>query len=349
MVEGEELSAWLTAPPEESSPEALLLALRLWHRLPADVCAACPWLPAGNAAPPAALFDATDSLARGNGSGNGGATGAAATAFFTEQHLRQILPALRTSTHSHPRLHSVWPTLLTLLLPGFTLDKEQRLRDTAAPGKRTVSVPALHALWSATVEEDIFQSASHERKYLGFTLFTLLLPHLGPEHVGVVLTPNFLRTLSNNLSNADTYLHATAKKCVDRISGFMEKSTPEARVAVAVALQRHGGAAFARLTKMKAGGKVTKEMDAAGLQAYVQQLEDKFAGGEDVEDEDDVIRRQQWAVEQLAGVLKQGEASPEAKLGVLKFLAIRAFFATQPAAPAKVRSFPACLRGFVLT
>lgn len=36
----------------------------------------------------------------------------------------------------------------------------------------------LEAFWRIVVEEDLFAS-SHERKYLGFQLFTLLLPFLG--------------------------------------------------------------------------------------------------------------------------------------------------------------------------
>ena len=44
------LAAWLTAPPADASPDALLLALRLWPRLPAAAAEACPLLPAGFAA-----------------------------------------------------------------------------------------------------------------------------------------------------------------------------------------------------------------------------------------------------------------------------------------------------------
>ena len=36
----------------------------------------------------------------------------------------------------------------------------------------------LEALWQTVIEDDLFQSPSHERKYLGFQLFTILLPHL---------------------------------------------------------------------------------------------------------------------------------------------------------------------------
>jgi hypothetical protein len=35
----------------------------------------------------------------------------------------------------------------------------------------------LGALWGTVVEQELFTS-SHERKYLGFLLFRILLPHL---------------------------------------------------------------------------------------------------------------------------------------------------------------------------
>lgn len=50
---------------------------------------------------------------------------AAAAAFFSEEHLQTVLPVLRGSSSSHPRLHSLWPTLFALLIPGFKAVKVQ--------------------------------------------------------------------------------------------------------------------------------------------------------------------------------------------------------------------------------
>lgn len=101
-------------PTNRDVPQALLLAIRLWAVMPADVRRSCPLLPVGCTPPPADFFRA--------GAGGGDASEAAA-AFFTPQHVRALLPVLRLTSQSHPRLHSVWPTLLALLLPGFTADK----------------------------------------------------------------------------------------------------------------------------------------------------------------------------------------------------------------------------------
>ena len=132
LVEGGSapLAPWLTAPAADASPEALLLALRLWPRLPAAAAAACPLLPGGFKAKqlPAALF--TDPAAAAGSK----AVAAAAAAFFTKQHLGALLPVLRGTTAAHPRLHSVWPTLLALLIPGFSADKVRQGRPVGASG-----------------------------------------------------------------------------------------------------------------------------------------------------------------------------------------------------------------------
>ena len=45
-------------------------------------------------------------------------------------------------------------------------------------GAARPAAATLEAFWSCVVDGDLVQS-SHERKYLAFTLFLILLPHLG--------------------------------------------------------------------------------------------------------------------------------------------------------------------------
>ena len=96
--------------------QVLFLALRLWGRLPADVTAQCSVLPQG-VQPPAADFFTTSRPAAARHPED------AAAAFFSAEHLAKVLEPLRSSTASHPRLHSVWTTVLALLIPGFTPSK----------------------------------------------------------------------------------------------------------------------------------------------------------------------------------------------------------------------------------
>ena len=63
---------------------------------------------------------------------------------------------------------------------GCYITAPQETRSDADKAKQAgVAGPGqLEALWQTVVEGDLFQSASHERKHLGFQLFSILLPHL---------------------------------------------------------------------------------------------------------------------------------------------------------------------------
>lgn len=67
-------------------------------------------------------------------------------------------------------------------------DKEKEgkraAKAAADAGKGAVARQQLEAFWGGVVEGGLMDS-SHERRYLGFQLFSRLLPHLRPEHVQV--------------------------------------------------------------------------------------------------------------------------------------------------------------------
>ena len=101
--------------------QALLLAVRLWPSMPEELRASCQLLPPGAPTPPRGFFTRSSGGASKKKQASG-AVGAAA-AFVTAAHLRALLPVLRLTSAAHPRLHSLWPTMLALLLPGFSADR----------------------------------------------------------------------------------------------------------------------------------------------------------------------------------------------------------------------------------
>lgn len=125
------LTAILTMPAASAIPESLLLALRLWHNLPAAILERCEVLPKSNPGqsqsqpkghqsgsptltpPPALFWQQPQEVPRS-------AVAGAAAAMFTQQHMVLLQPVLLATTASAPRLHQVWGCLLALLLPGFT-------------------------------------------------------------------------------------------------------------------------------------------------------------------------------------------------------------------------------------
>lgn len=219
-----------------------MLALRLWPFMPPSLISECRMLPRDCPAPsPGAFTGAKDAKSAST----------AGAAFMTGPYLSSLRGALADSA-SHPRIHSVWLTLLSLLIPGFTPVKvtlylaklaqpsimsaarrtTQRVylpignlvegvlephisghgnmetREThpsehvlplsihhhgmtcqaarpecissvqgevgARAERRNVSSAAMQALWG-WVDSNLLAS-SHDRKYLAFQLFTILLP-----------------------------------------------------------------------------------------------------------------------------------------------------------------------------
>ncbi len=95
--------------------QGVLLAVRLWGRMPAAVLKECAILPQQSPQPPRTFFTAAPAAAP--------APVVASAAFFAARHLAGLSEALVASSLSHPRIHSVWLSLLALLLPGFTPTK----------------------------------------------------------------------------------------------------------------------------------------------------------------------------------------------------------------------------------
>lgn len=242
------LRKWLCEPVEASSAEALLVSLHLWGRLPQQLIAQLPLLPAGAPAPPRAYI----TLPRAEKLEAAAAAAPAAAAFFTAQHVQLLLPLLQTTSLTVPRLHSLWPALLALLVPGFILQHEDRLRnDSAADAAADAPVAAalladaaqLQALWDGAVEGGLLLGTSHDRKYLALQLFSMLLPHLHPRLLPVLFSRQLLGLLASNVAAPGNYLHNAAARCASRVVGYVTRGSggAEARVAILVALQQSGG------------------------------------------------------------------------------------------------------------
>jgi len=71
----------------------------------------------------------------------------------------------------------------------------------------------LQNLWQHFVEASCL-SSSHERKALALQLLQLLLPVLGPDLVPVLLSKQLLGCVATALKDKESYLHASAKRCL---------------------------------------------------------------------------------------------------------------------------------------
>jgi len=266
----------------------------------------CSLLPASCAGPSRSLFSSSSKQTKANLKQDA----AAAAEFFTKHHLRQLIPSLRLSTHCHPRINIVWSTLMTLLVPGYS---------SQGAKKNTASVPLeqLEAFWGVLVEEDIFQSTSHERKFLGLSLFDQLLSCLDVECIVPLLTPNFLRSVASNASKQGSYLHSAAQRCMDSIAELVKSEDAGARADIFVAVNRHGGNVYTKLLNRSRIGLESSEDTVELVSKLIKEFEDA--------DGDDSHSRQKWVLGQLAAVTRQKQGTAVAEK-ILKFLLGKGFF-----------------------
>jgi DNA polymerase phi len=310
-----QLRAWLTAPCDQVCPEALALALRLWQYMPKELIKACHVLPSNcTSVPSSNLFtqdeqknsNSTIKNKKNNSSNNDLAV---AAAFFSEAHLKKIQPVLHATTQGHPRLHIVWPTLVSLLLK-------------AASSNNNEDVSKMVDFWNILVETDIFQSASHERKYLGFILFGEILPNIQIELICKLLTPNFMHSLATNVSKKDSVLHPVAQQCVQQLGAVVRKANASARAEILHIVERHGnGYLLKLLNSQKIDDMQPSDADVA---ARVKELKEEFDTL--VKDEESSVGRQKSVLGQLAGIAKRQQRGASVVKDILEFLVDKGLF-----------------------
>ena len=332
------LSAWLATPAADAGPEVVLLCIRLWASLSPAARAKCDVLPEvdDDDAPAAAVKPAKGKKSSAKAGKNAKATEAAAAkrwaAVFRKSHLEKIRDALMESSHSHPQVHTVWGELIE--------------GAKGVPG-------ALEALWDVEVENGLMISGSHQRRFLGFRLFTALLPEAEAEGVPALFSDGFTRCLLNNLNKPDNYLHAAAADCLDQIVSYAKADdTPsDVKLSIVAALQRLGPNRFDKISKKGAVQELLGGLSVDDASSYMRELMGIFvsspaAKGGDEADADRAgghllgTKRRLWALEQAVGLWPRLPRESQAEL--LKFLVLHAYYQADPDAPAPVsRKTPA--------
>lgn len=242
--------------------------------------------------------------------------------FFTQEHLERVQPLLETTSNSNPRLHAVWPTVLEILIPNFgNFEKAQ-----------SPPASALEQFWNVCVENGLFKSNSHEKKALGMSLMGLLLPNIKtPEHALLIMTPNVLRSISNNAAKDSSYLHASAKRCIDTIKTYIDSIDEKYRPSISIMLRRCGGA-FLEHAWVPEGITIKADASAESSEAYAQQLQEAFVKAirPGMEGDSDAFDSRKLVLEQLSGLLKRPATSAETKKDILRFLSVFAFVVLPP-------------------
>ncbi len=207
----EKLRQILEADPGKSTtpPEVVTLGIRLWPLLKKEFDIDCRILPSNSIL---SSIDFTRDKFEDHDDFSG-ATPMAIEQLFSRSHLESLSKCLKMSTYSHPRMHGSWESMLRLLIPGYESNEIDQ----------TINLASLDNFWNVLVENSLFASPSHERKYLGILLFKTMLPSLDQSATEILITKNFIKCLGNNV-NKQTYLNRASVQAVELLAEKIRNS-----------------------------------------------------------------------------------------------------------------------------
>lgn len=337
VLEAPGLREWLEGAPEAGNPDALLLALKLQEKISTDSELFGKLLP--RPFTPHGLFSA--------------------------DHLSSIANCLKESTFCQPRVHSIWPVLVSILLPDAALQDEiaassltsaKKHKKNRKPSSTDEDVVTGLKNFCEVILEGSLLLSSHDRKHLAFDLVLLMLPRLPASCVPIVLSYKFVRCLMDVLLTKDSWLHKVSKHFLKELIDWVRHDDIR-RVYVIVALQKHSNGKFDSITKTKTIRELMASFTTeSGCMLFIQKLTTMFVDEGHASDEpsdqsqttdenseigsvedkesssmsrsSDLLKS--WIVESLPSILKHLHLDPEAKFRVeqevVKFLAVQGLF-----------------------
>ncbi|KAK7328063.1 hypothetical protein VNO77_22159 [Canavalia gladiata] len=337
VLEAPGLQEWFEAAIEVGNPDALLLALKVREKI------------------------SIDSLIFGKLLSNPFSS----SQLFSVDHLSSLSNCLKESTFCQPRVHGVWPVLISILLPDTILQLEDAASASNSLKKHKKSRKSsssdeeiaknLQSFCELIIEGSLLFS-SHDRKHLAFDVLFLLLQKLPASLVPVVLSNKVVQCLMDILSTKNTWLYKVAQHFLKQLSDWVGDDDVR-RVAVIVALQKHSNGKFDRVTRTKHVKDFMSQFKTEpGCMLFIQNLMNLFVDeGNALEEPSDQSQTtdenseigsiedkdsprtngnsdflKSWVIESLPGILKFLKLDHEEKFRVqkeiMKFLAVQGLF-----------------------
>ncbi|XP_061370824.1 rDNA transcriptional regulator pol5 [Gastrolobium bilobum] len=337
VIEAPGLQEWFEAAIEEGNPDALLLALKIREKISIDSPIFGKLLP----------------------------NPFSCSQLFSTDHLSSLSNCLKESTFCQPRIHSVWPVLINILLPNTilqledvasasnSLKKHKKSRKSSSSDKEIEK--NLQSFCEIIIEGSLLLS-SHDRKHLAFDVLFLLLQKLSASLVPVVLSNKVVQCLMDVLSTKNTWLYKVAQHFLKQLSDWVGDDDVR-RVAVIVAIQKHSNGKFDSITRTKAVKDIMSQFKTEpGCMLFIQNLMNLFVDeGNALEEPSDQSQTTDenseigyiedkdsprtngnydflkiWVIESLPTILKYLKLDLEEKFRVqkeiMKFLAVQGLF-----------------------
>ena len=270
-------------------------------------------------------------------------------AFFGYENLKKVSQALAECPHTHPRMHPIWEILCEACRSSGADDKKGG--ETAMKMSEGSNLTRLEALWETCCENMLFIAPSHQRKYLGFRIFSKLLRNATASETAKLFTsPNFIKCLISNCAKPENYLHACSADCLKAIARCAKhpETSAKKRVAIVAALRQVGLHRFEKkLAKSSGISTLMAALTREEAKAYCEELRETILKKSDVatttkdddDDDDDTDNnddgkrkknsrdfKRLWALEQTCSIMST--LSPSDRSDVLRFCLFHAFYST---------------------
>ncbi|KAJ6819866.1 DNA polymerase V-like isoform X1 [Iris pallida] len=203
---------------------------------------------------------------------------------FARDHLLYLAPCFKESTFCHPRIHSLWHLLVTILIPEMQSRDEdaatypnssKKHKKSRKSGSCEEITKNIRCFWEVVIEESLLLS-SHERKHLALHVLLLLLPRLPISCVPIVLSYKLVHCLMDILSDKASWLYDTAQHFLKEIINWIGNDNDRC-VSVIVALQKHSNGRFDYITKTQTiKGLIAKFNNGQGCLLFVHNLMSLF-------------------------------------------------------------------------
>ncbi|KAI9834924.1 MAG: hypothetical protein M1819_002647 [Sarea resinae] len=197
-----------------------------------------------------------------------------------------------------PKLPFAWDVVLSNLLLA-----DQSTKDSAKRKRINIT-----EFWEEVVDNGLFAaSSSDERKFWGFLLFGKVLQDAPEQLLPVLFGKNFMRSLKNQLSSKDRYLHGAAQKALKAIHAKVEADPTVASAIIEQLLSEKGAINFDQSTKTKTVERLLVQCSDSALADTVS-LFSRLIAKPQVQEQKASEARRQLLADQLVSALRSRTA-----------------------------------------
>ncbi|KAL9266042.1 rDNA transcriptional regulator pol5-like protein [Drosera capensis] len=341
VLEAPGLKEWFEGANDAGNPDALLLALKMCEKIPADSKVVgkllpCPYSPGK---------------------------------FFTSSHFSSIINCFKESTFCQPRVHGIWPLLVSMLLPEDSATMNKKPKKSRKSGSSDEDLASNLKCFCDVVLDGSLLPSSHDRKHLAFEVVLLMLPRLPASYLPTNLSQTFVQCLIGILSCKDSWLFKVAENFLKNILDWIDhadlEESDKRRVYAIVALQKHINGSFdfethRRTIKDLMGSFKTYEGCDLLIKEFTNMFLDEVCGSDEPSDQSQMTDDnseigsvdekdaseissdlRSWVIESIQSILKDlslnCEQTFKVQKGVMKFLAVQGLFS--PSHGREVTSF----------